>query len=70
MRVADAIEAQVLPGLAAGARVLLDGSATPAPDDFVMHTEPESVWRNYSASREALVEFVQFCRSCSGFTVL
>lgn len=69
-RVADAIEAHVLPGIALHERVLLDGSTTSAPDDFVMHREPNSVWRNYSTSRDALVEFVQFCRTCAGFTVL
>ena len=68
-QVADAIEARVLPGIAVDQRMLLDGSATSARDDLVMHYEPSSTWRNYSTSRESLVEFVQFCRTCSGFTV-
>jgi hypothetical protein len=66
--VAAALEAKVLPGLSAQERVLLDGTTTTQPDDYVFHKKEQA--KNYSTTKPVLMEFIQFCRTCKGFTVL
>ena len=55
-------------GLSAQERVLLDGSTTNEPDDYVLHKEEQV--RNYSTTKPVLMDFIQFCRTSKGFTVL
>jgi hypothetical protein len=51
-----------------GDRVLLDGSTTGQPDDFVFHRD--DLEKNYGATREWLEKFMVFCEHCQGFQVL
>lgn len=66
--VAATLEAKVLPELSAQERILLDGSTTTQADDYVFHKEEQD--RNYSTTKPVLIEFIRFCRTCKGFTVL
>lgn len=66
--VADALEARVLLTLRDDERVLLDGSRTSEPDDFVFHKVDPA--RNYGTTRGVLERFIAYCRACSGFEVL
>ena len=66
--VAAVLEAKALPGLSESERVLLDGSSTTQPDDYVFHKEDLAL--NYSTTKPVLEEFIRFCRTCKGFTVV
>ena len=55
--------------LPAGARVMLDGSVTTAEDTGEFYRREEEMHLNYSAQREWLVRFRDFCRSATdGFS--
>jgi hypothetical protein len=67
--VAKAIREQLLPTLAVGERLLLNGRRTTDPDDGVMHYNPVDQHKNYSTDRRVLEEFANCCEACSGFRV-
>lgn len=67
--IAKVLRETVLPSISPGSRLLLDGSVTPAPDDFVFHREDHELHENYSATQAWLTEFTEFCEVCSGFNV-
>jgi hypothetical protein len=67
--VAKAIREQLLPTLAVGERLLLDGRRTMEPDDGTMHYDPLEQHKNYSTNRQVLEEFAKCCEACSGFRV-
>src|ERR1041384_773379 len=67
-RVADALEAQLLPTLGEEHRVLLDGRLTSDPDDSTFYKGADA-HRNYSTNRQTLLAFIQYLRECSGFEV-
>ena len=57
----------VLPTLHPESRVRLDGTVTTEPDDGTFYRNPEDVSRNYSATRNWLENFANFCATCDGF---
>ena len=67
--IGERIKAEILPQLAENDRLLLDLTITDKPDDMKMYYG-EDVHKNYSAQREWLTRFAEFCMSCSGFRVL
>ncbi len=58
----------MLAGLESNARVLVDGSVTTEPDDGEFHRD--EVEKNYSATKDWLERFAEFCESCKGFYVI
>ncbi|MGZ3439271.1 MAG: hypothetical protein ACXVDD_07135 [Polyangia bacterium] len=67
--VAVALKERLLPDLGDGERILLDGTRTTRPDDFVFYREPAEQHKNYSTNREVLQKFIECCSSCGGFRV-
>ena len=67
--IAHQLESGVLHSLPESGRVLLDSSVTSDPDDGTFYRDDE-VEKNYSASKEWLLKFSQFCRSSDGFSVM
>lgn len=67
--VAAAIRATLLPTLAAGERLLLDGRRITEPDDRTFHKAPEDFHKNYGTDRATLEAFAAFCEECDGFSV-
>lgn len=67
--VALELRTRIIPALAPGERILLDGQRTLTPDDGVLHRDPAHLDRNYSTTREALLRFAGFCEATNGFTV-
>jgi hypothetical protein len=51
------------------ARVYSNLSITDELDDGTLHKSPEEEWKNYSASKEWLESFVDFCETSEGFRV-
>ncbi len=49
-------------------RILFDLSMTNEPDDGTLY-QGDDVDKNYSATKEWLIEFYEFCNSCNGFSV-
>ncbi|MEZ4310705.1 MAG: hypothetical protein R3F14_21900 [Polyangiaceae bacterium] len=66
--VAAAIRERLLPTLAEGERLLLDGQRTTEPDDGTFY-RGEDADKNYSTTRDVLERFAEYCESCDGFTV-
>lgn len=61
------LKEEVLPRIQSKERVLLDLSATGEPDNGTLYDDN---WlQNYSASREWLEEFANFCLTSQGFRV-
>ena len=60
---------RLLPTLAPGERLLLNGEKTTEPDDQVFHRAREDQWRNYSTDLPTLTLFVEFCERSGGFSV-
>jgi hypothetical protein len=67
--VAKAIREQLLPTLAVGERLLLDGRRTTVLDDGTMYYDPGEQHKNYSTDRRVLEEFAKCCEACNGFRV-
>jgi hypothetical protein len=68
-KVADAIEAKVVPLVPEDGRLLLDGSMTQTADDGTFYRAAEESSKNYSTNRVVLLKFIEYCRSSSGFDV-
>lgn len=66
--VADAIETCLLPSLGESDRLLLNGTRTTHPDDYMFHKGDQHLL-NYSTNRKVLADFARFCRQCGGFEV-
>ena len=67
--VSAALRERLLPTLADGERLLLDGRRTTEPDDGTFYRDPAEQHRNYSTDRRVLEEFARCCETCSGFRV-
>ena len=67
--VAAGLREQVLVHFGPGERLLVDGETTKEPDDFVFHTTPENMDRNFTVDRDKFVEFVEFCEASHGFEI-
>jgi hypothetical protein len=50
-------------------RLLLDGSITGVPDTGEFYLDPADSHKNYSASRQWLTDFRDFCRRSGGFNI-
>jgi hypothetical protein len=50
-------------------RLLLDGSITDVPDTGEFYRDPAEQHKNYSAPKQWLVKFRDFCRSSGGFKI-
>jgi hypothetical protein len=61
------IQDEILPKMSENDRLLLNLTITDEPDDGKMHYD--DVEKNYSATREWLKNFVEFCLSSNGFIV-
>jgi hypothetical protein len=59
---------EALARMARGERLLLDGSTTFEPDSGEFFRDPKQQVRNYSATKDWLVTFRDFCRRSKGFT--
>jgi hypothetical protein len=68
--VAAAIRKSLLPDLMENERLLLDGSRTTAPDDFVFHKALEEQHKNYGTNRCVLEGFAECCEACHGFRIM
>lgn len=65
--IGEMLAEECLPELGPGERLLLGGGKTAEPDDYQFHRE--DIDKNYSAPRQMLLEFIDFCRRCKGFRV-
>ena len=63
--IADRLDS-VLSRLTESSRVLLDLQVAEAADNFKFHKDS----RDYSATKDWLLKFQEFCRRCDGFKVL
>jgi hypothetical protein len=66
--VASLMRSQLLPSIAEGQRLMLDGTRTTVPDDGKLHHGAEQA-SNYSTTADVLERFVKCCETCNGFTV-
>jgi hypothetical protein len=66
--VASMTRSALLPTLADGQRLMLDGTRTTDPDDGTLYRDEEQ-HRNYSTTADVLERFVKCCETCNGFTV-
>ena len=60
------LEERVLPRLAAGERMFIDGTVTAAPDDGAIYRSDEDSWKNYSLRRDVLESVIAFLRAARG----
>lgn len=68
-KLAHWLESDVLPELPNGSRVKLDGSVATIPEyDGTIHRE--DLAENYSVTKDWLIEFTSFLRTCGGFSTL
>lgn len=67
--VAAALRSVTIPKLHINDRLLLDGSVTQTPDDFVFYRDLGELHKNYSTNREILEKFAVFCEACNGFSI-
>ncbi len=58
-----------LPELGTDGRLLLDGSFTDVADTGEFYRDEAESFKNYSTSKQWLVDFRDFCRASGGFTV-
>lgn len=65
--VGDHLKKYVIPGLSDEERILLDGTRTDEPDDFVFHKV--DMEKNYSTNKAVLLRFIQCLEDCQGFEV-
>ena len=59
----------ILPKLEPNKRIFMDLSVTDAPDDGTLYRDDDEQWKNYSANREWMREFAEFCLKSKGFQV-
>ncbi len=64
-----AIRDSVLPKTPANGRMFADLRVTDEPDDMTLHRDDVDQWKNYSATREWLEEFSDFCMQSNGFQI-
>ena len=65
--VASVLREKVIAKLSGTERILLDGTRTNVPDDYIFHRV--EVEKNYSTSKLALTKFVECLETCNGFEV-
>lgn len=63
------IRDELLPKMNPNSRIFTDLSITDAPDDKTIHRDEDEQWKNYSASRDWLKDFSDFCLRSKGFRV-
>lgn len=63
------IRDELLPKMSPNSRIFTDLSITDAPDDKTIHRDEDEQWKNYSASRDWLKDFSDFCLRSKGFRV-
>jgi len=56
--------------LKSGDRLLADGTVTDEPHSHELDMAPNASHKNYSATAEHLQLFIDFCKTCAGFTVV
>ena len=67
--IGEKIRDEILPKLEPNKRIFSDLSITDDPDDGTLYKDEDEQWKNYSASREWLNEFAEFCLKSKGFQV-
>lgn len=67
--IGEKIRDVILPKLEPNKRIYSDLSITDAPDDGTLYKDEDEQWKNYSASRDWLKEFSDFCLKSKGFQV-
>lgn len=67
--IGEKIRTELLPKMGPDDRIHADLSITSAPDDMTLHRDEDEQWKNYSATREWLQEFSDFCMRSKGFRV-
>lgn len=67
--IGEKIRDVILPKLVPNKRIFMDLSITDTPDDGTMYKDGDEHWKNYSADREWLEEFSDFCLKSKGFQV-
>lgn len=68
-QIAQGIRDNFLTKLKDGNRVFANLSITDELDDGTLYRSAEDEWRNYSASKEWLESFVDFCETSHGFRI-
>ena len=68
VKLADWLEQNVLAKISDDSRIKMDGEITTEPDDGTFHRA--DLAENYSVSKEWLLGFVAFLRSCGGFNTV
>jgi len=68
-QIACGIQENFIAKLNTRGRVYANLTITDDPDDGTVHRSPEDEWRNYSASKEWLELFVDFCETSDGFRI-
>lgn len=61
------LKEEILPKIRPEERVLLDLNKTAEPDDGTMHYDDQ--FKNYSATRDFIEQFADFCLASQGFNV-
>lgn len=67
--IAAGIKENYLAKLSEKSRVYANLSITEDPDDGTLYKSQEDEWKNYSASKEWLESFVDFCETSEGFRI-
>ena len=67
--IGDAIRKSILPKLSPEARMFADLRITDEPDDMTLHRDDDDQWKNYSVTRDWLIEFSEFCLRSKGFQI-
>lgn len=67
--IADAVRTNFIEKLNPKGRVFSNLTTTDEPDDGTLYRSPDEEWKNYSATREWLESFADFCESSDGFRI-
>ena len=67
--IGEAIRNKILPKIPEHGRMFADLRITDEPDDMTLHRDGDEQWKNYSATREWLNEFSEFCMRSKGFQI-
>jgi hypothetical protein len=67
--IGEKIRDEILPKLEPNKRIFADLTITDAPDDKTLYRDDDEQWKNYSASREWLKDFSDFCLKSKGFQI-
>ena len=67
--IGEAIRDKVLPKISENGRMFGDLRVTDEPDDMTLHRDDDEQWKNYSVTRDWLVEFSEFCLQSKGFQI-